>query len=334
MSDLSPIEMKNENVSKSKSKNKTSWTKFGKSILSNLIYTIILGFIGANFVYIMYADLDSWFPSNGSTLPYQTTKVANGNSFKDKISKMFSNFKGGSSEGINNENDNKNFCNNLENLVRGSDDKFKKFHDKIGLQEFGFPYSWVSNESGILNIIKSLFGESAKYSYVNVRELLKRVLKFFKGFETVGENMLFVLSLPILILLMLYQVPLIVGFVTTYFSFVGSYFNLMPKNYGWILTIIITFFTMAISIPTGLLWSFLIGMFQMVQLYVTLLAMPLFDIDVVREILYCKSHILLIFFVFLTILSAFKHLEDILAVVMMITLIILTYGGLKKTKRI
>jgi hypothetical protein len=324
--------MKNENTSKSKKK--TDWVKFGKSILTNLIYTIILGFIGANFVYIMYTDLDSWFPSNSSTLPYQSPNVGNGNSFKDKFSKMFSNFRGGSSEEINSEKDIKNFCNNLENLVQGSDDKFKKLHDKIGLHEFGFPYSLVSDESGILNIIKSLFGESSKYSYVSSRELLKRVLKFFKGFETVGENGLFVLSLPILILLMLYQVPLIVGFITTFFSFFGSYFNLMPANYGWILTIIITFFTMAISISTGLLWSLLIGMVQTVQLYVTLLAMPLFDIDVVREILYCKSHILLIFFVFLTILSAFKHLEDILAVVIMISLIILTYGGLKKTKKI
>lgn len=329
MSDLSPIEMKNENTSKSKKK--TDWAKFGKSILSNLISTIILGFIGANFVYIMYADLDSWFPSDPSVLPYQTTKVANGNSFKDKISKMFSNFSGGSSEEINNEKDIKNFCNNLENLVRGSDDKFKKLRDKIGLNEFGFPYSWDTDKSGILNIIKSLFGESAKYSYINSRGILKRVLKFFKAFETVGENLLFVLSLPILILLVLCQVPLIIGFISTYFSFVGSYFNLMPANYGWILTIIITFFTMLLSISTCFMWSFLIGMVQMVQFYVTLLAMPLFDINVVREILYCKSHILLLFFVLLTIVSAFKHLENIVAIVMAVTLLVLTsYKWVKK----
>jgi hypothetical protein len=331
MSDLSLIEMKNENTSESESKKKTDWAKFGKSILSNLICTIILGFIGANFVYIMYADLDSWFPSDPSTLPYRTTKVANGNSFKDKISKMFSNFRGGSSEEINSENDSKNFCNNLENLVRGSDDKFKKLSGKIGLNEFGFPYSWDSDESGILNIIKSLFGKSAKYSYINSRGILKRVLKFFKGFETVGENLLFVLSLPILILLVLCQMPFIIGFVSTLFSFAGSYFNLMPANYGWILTIIITFFTMFLSISSGLLWSILIGMVQMIQLYVTLLVMPLFDIDVVREILYCKSHILLLFFVLLTILSAFNHLENILAIVMAVTLLVLTsYKWVKK----
>jgi len=331
MSELSAIEMKkeniiNENTTKEKAK-KSDWKKFGKSILTNLIYTILLGFIGSNFIYVLYANLDQWFPSDPNKLPYKLP--ARG--FKDKLSGIFSrlkSFKGGSSElGVSD-------CEKLKDNIQESSSKFSKLFNKLGFDELGFPYTFINNERGIINIFKNLFGESARYSYTTDRNVLKRIISFIQRFENIGENLLFIFSLPLLMLLLIYQIPAIFGFITTLISFISTYFTSMSSNYGWIITIIISFFTFLITFGIGTFWSGMIGITQSIQLFVTLLIMPLFDFDNVRNIFFCKSHILSILFVIMTISSAFSHLEDVPAVIMMITLIILTYGGLKKTKKI
>lgn len=331
MSELSAIEMKKENIQnendiKEKAK-KSDWKKFGKSILMNLIYTILIGFIGSNFLYVLYTNQDIWFPSEPNKLPYAIPNKG----FKDKISGLFSrlkSFKGGSSElGVTD-------CEKLKTNIQESSSKFLKLLNKLGFNELGFPYTFINNERGIINIFKNMLGESARYSYTTDRSIIKRIIAFIERFENVGENLLFIFSLPLLMLLLVYQVPAILGFITTLISFISTYFNSMSSNYGWIITIIITFFTFLITFGIGTFWSGMIGITQSIQLFVTLLIMPLFDFDNVRNIFFCKSHILSILFAIMTISSAFSHLEDVPAVIMMISLIILTYGGLKKTKKI
>lgn len=334
MSDLSPIESKKENISSEENKKKSNWKKFGKSILINIIYTILIGFIGSNFIYVMYSNLDMWFPSDPNKLPYAL--ASSNKSLKDKLSGMFSSFKsqfkGGATADIPNIDDS--ICLNLKRNIQSNSAKYAKLFNNIGFNNVGFPYTLINDESGFVNLFKNLFGESARYGYVTDREILKRVFKFFESFGATGENILFILSLPILIILLLFQIPTILGFVTSYVSYILTYFKSMSSNYGWLITILVSIFILAIVISIGLTWSAAIGIAQMIQLYVTLLIMPLFDLDMVREILYCKSHLLSIVFTLLTIGSAFKHLENMPASVMMITLIFLTYGGLKKAKKI
>jgi FtsZ-binding cell division protein ZapB len=53
MSEFSAIEMKKENIENENNKNKskkTDWQNIGKSILTNKIYTILIGFVGSNFI--------------------------------------------------------------------------------------------------------------------------------------------------------------------------------------------------------------------------------------------------------------------------------------------
>lgn len=330
MSDLSPIEMKKENVSNDQNKKKSNWTKFGKSILINLIYTILLGLIGSNFLYILFCNLDTWFPSDPNKLPYQSNSPQG---LREKAISMFSNvkslFKGGSESEMLDD-----VCKNIKKNIQGNNGKYVDLLNKLGFDKVGFPYTLINDEAGLVNIVKNLFGESARYSYTTDRELLKKILIFFSGFENMGENLLFVLSLPILITLLLLQIPLILGFVTSIISFIGTYFKSMSKNYGWIITIIISLFTFLFTLSIGGIWSGMIGVAQSIQLFVTILLMPLFDFDAIRQIIYCKSHLLYIIFVLFTILSAFTHLENLPASVMSITLIILIYSGLKQTKKI
>lgn len=331
MSELSPIEMKkemieNENDIKNGSK-KTDWKNFGKSILTNLIYTILIGFIGSNFIYILYSNLDTWFPSEPNKLPYAFPNKG----MHEKISGIFSrlkSFKGGSSElGIND-------CEKIKDNIKQNSIKFSKLFDKLGFGEVGFPYTFINKEPGIISMFKNLLGESARYSYTTDRYILKRGLLFINTFENIGENLLFIFSLPLLMFLLVFLVPGILGYITTFISFILTYFESMTNNYGLLLTIIISFFTLFITLGIGMFWSGIIGITQYIQLLIKLLIMPLFDFDNVRNIFFCKSHILSILFVIMTISSAFTHLEDVPAVIMMITLIILTYGGLKKTKKI
>jgi hypothetical protein len=330
MSELSPIEMKKENISEEQKKKKSDWKNFGKSILYNLIYTILIGLIGSNFVYVLYSNLDTWFPSDPNKLPYQ-----NSQSLREKASRVFSNikslFKGGGDDTGDFE---YNVCNNLKKNIQHNSEKYSKLFKNLGFNEVGFPYTFINNESGIVNIFKNLFGESARYSYVSGRELLKIILRFFISFDTIGENLVFVFALPILSLLLLFQIPTIFGFLTSCISFILTYFKSMSTNYGWIITIIVSLFTFLIIFSIGSTWSGMIGITQIIQLFTTFLIMPLLDFDKVRQIFFCKSHILSILFTVMMISSSLKYLEDIIAFVMIIVLCILTYGGLKNTKKI
>ena len=57
---------------------KNDWKGFGIGILSNLLWTIMTGFIACNFVYISQSNLDAIFPTDCNSAPY------NGN-FKNKV---------------------------------------------------------------------------------------------------------------------------------------------------------------------------------------------------------------------------------------------------------
>ena len=331
-SNFSPIEMKRENISESGKK--SDWKKFGMSLLNDLIFTIIIGFIGANFVYMSLVDLNLFFPSDPAKLPYK-----NASNLKSKLNGIFSIFKGGAGEDISsqklNDVQSKSVCDNLSKLLDDSSgEKMKQLLSKLGFNEVGFPYSLVTDKSGLLATYGSSIGTATISSYAFSRGVLKRVLSFFNSFGNVGSNLLFILGLPILIILFLSQIPLILGFGSTFISLIIEYFNFMPDRYGLLITLFITFFFGFLILGIDIIWAMLVGITQMIQLYGTLLVLPLFDIDNVREIIFCKSHLLLIMYVLLTASSAFKHLENVQASILSLSLIILTFMGLKKTKKI
>lgn len=49
---------------------KNDWKKFGIDIVSNLIWTLITGFVACNFVYISQSNLDAFFPTDCQSAPY------------------------------------------------------------------------------------------------------------------------------------------------------------------------------------------------------------------------------------------------------------------------
>ena len=62
------------------------WGLFGMNVLSSLCTVLVIGFLGANFVYYTRINLDSFFPSDIDQRPY-TDENKNGN----KLPPLFSN---------------------------------------------------------------------------------------------------------------------------------------------------------------------------------------------------------------------------------------------------
>jgi hypothetical protein len=368
---LSPIEMKKEKISLSNNK-RSDWKKFGKSVFKNLIYTILISIVGANAVYLSLSDLDKLLPSDPNKLPYSPVEVESNTSYKKKIQQavkngvktaqhLFNNRKqllregkdflsrqvknsqtggGDVSEEINDTAKRiKLMCDGLkDNILKTQDtsSNFDKFYVQNGFSKVGFPYNYITKDKpGIMSVFKNMLGESSKYSYSTGRNLFKIFLKFFSGFDDIGLNALFILTLPIIIILFLYQIPFIIGFVTTFLSFLGSFFKLMPEKYGWSVTILIAIFLGSVFLFLDMFWALSIGIIQMFRFLSTLFFLPiLIDTKNVLKIIGCRSPIIIIIFTLLTMLSAYSNLDSTESTVFIIVLIILTAAILKNISKI
>jgi hypothetical protein len=313
---LSPIEMKKNNSSdmNKNNKKKNDLLLFTKSVFMNFIYAILFGIIGSNVLYISLIP-GTLFSTNPNDLPYTSGGLKGGSSNRTFSNSLKQTMKGG---GIGD-----NLCGFTSQDVLDSKKAMEFILEKTKSNTFGFPYNLIKTPpDGMFQIIKNLFGESSKYSYVTCRKLITTIIKMFEG----SENWLFMLSVPVLWGLLLFFVPFFLGSFLTYISFIGEYFYLMSNKYGWIFTIFFTLFIGILIIFLGLFWSGAVGFVQMIRLYGTFLLLPILkDTKHVLKIFNCKSHIIISLFVILTTLSCFTHLDIIPAVITSLVLIYLSY---------
>lgn len=310
--ELSPIEMKKEATS---NKDISNFKNFGIAVFKNTIYLILVGLIGSNFVYIstLKDNLNKLFPTDENSLPYSEKSGYSGGSNCLKNKSMFSvsnvfKYRGG--------NDSEDICNTSNNIVSNDEDDFK----------VGFPYNYITETPDTLfSIFKNIIGRSTRDSYIAGREMIKMFFKKTNKYGNRGQYALFILSPIILFFLILYQVPLIIGGFVTFIMFIRHYFDLL-LNYGKVSFVLISLFLGAFILGIDAGWSILVGIAQMFSLYGTLLIYPLInDLTTVRKIFACKSNILIFLFVLLTIMDAFKHLSNVLAITMSICLVIMLF---------
>lgn len=275
-----------------------NWGGFIKSVITAFITVIIIGFLGANFVYLTRIDLNLWFPTEPYSNPY------NKNPTLDEKAKSFNKIPKGGGCGL---------------PIDITESKLWSNKYFRGLFDYGWPYT-LSPDNGkdedwlsFGEIVSSWFTRAVKYSYIWLRILIQAVISFSSSFCDLvpeqGKDIVpfiigpFVLMLLISIASMWYIPSLISIFVYSTggwnlaWSIVGLFF-------GW--TWIVPLFT-----------SFV----QMFGLSFKLLLLPLLlDGRKLLEIMGHKWNVYFMGFLFfgMCIAGAFRNLNIIVACVMSI----------------
>ena len=274
MSETSSLIDEKKNQKTNEKKKNVDWMGFLKATGFNILYVIIWGMIGANIVYFLHSDLDAFFPSEGYKIPYSYNSISKqiGGKYKKENGKCYSDY--------------------TSNEISLGLISLKK---KLGMDKVGFPYSGITQEYGIKNVFSNLFGSSARYSYVFGRIIIKT---FFEGIRTKdgwAETYVFIFIPIILLFIILFQIPLFFGFLTTIWGSITS------SKFGWFWTFYL------FGIP--FLWAGLVGVSQSINFFITIFFVPIFtDFEKVKEVLACNTLLLNVLFLMLTIRSVFTHL--------------------------
>jgi hypothetical protein len=302
---LSPIEQAKLNASQSSNKDKkevdnnankkkkNDWEAFGLDVVKNIIYIVLWGLIGANFIYISRSNLDAWFPTNSNAPPY----------FDPSKQSSFGGIMGKTSE---------------RTQIKIDVDQSKMLYDTLGMNKVGFPYNKITDKSGFSNIIGHYFGQSARFSYTSGRGIIKSFLNFFKGGENKKEIALFLIGFPLFVLSCIFLLPLFIGGFTT---FIGQF---TTGKLG------ILFSILAMIFGVGFFWSIGVGVVQFLQFLITFTILPpLINLDKILTIISDRGELLLGIFTALIIYSAFKRLDNVIAIIMLVSAIFIVGG--KKT---
>jgi hypothetical protein len=287
-------------------KPKNDWEKFGISIITNLITVLLVGLLGANFIFFSRINLDYFFPTNVDKEPYvssnQNTQQSGGSKKRGGKKNPFF-MKGGN-------NDSKDgLCGEEINYTNS-----KIFNNKYfkSMYEFGFPYNLVKdkNEVGIFSFIKEWFSNKVMYSY----QLLRKFIQSSIGMSnvvcsTAGPFWSFVLG-PVFLLAAMF-VSLFWGVVSIFSFFINENQGL----FGYITTLVGFLFGYTFITAFGLEFVQIIG------LIFSLFVLPLMiNKDEVLKTMsegYNSWYLRILFFIFV-LNSAFKYLDNIIAVVMLI----------------
>lgn len=301
---VSPIDEK-KNQQMNKPKDNVNWVGFLIQVLTNIVIVLLWGMIGANFVYFMHTNLDAWFPDNPNLPPYMEPK--RGTSMYDSIKSMAKKIK--RSYGGKYTDD----CSPVYETSEATA-KLLGLKEKLGMNKLGSPYDGITDDFGIKALFSNMFGSSTRYSYVMSRRLLKTIFRTLQGMGGSGETLIF-LFVPLILAIILFQIPFFFGFFTTLWGEITS------SSYGWFWTWILLF-----VFGISLLWPLAVGISQSIQFFVTMLMLPMYaDFDMIKEILSCNSHLLGGLFALLTIVAASANLNGILTLVTAVMMAFLWY---------
>jgi len=301
---VSPIDEK-KNQQAPKPKENINWVGFLTQVLVNIVIVLIWGMIGANFVYFMHTNLDSWFPDNPNFPPYaEPIRATNISDRIKSIAKKFKRSSGGK------------YADGCSPVYESNEatSKMLGLKEKLGMNKSGAPYDGITDDFGIKALFSNMFGSSTRYSYVMARRLLKTIFRSLQGMGGSGETLIF-LFVPLILTAILFQVPFLFGFFTTLWGEITS------SSYGWFWTWIFLF-----VFGISLLWPLVVGISQSIQFFVTMLILPMYaDFDMIKEILACNSHLLGGLFALLTIVAASANLNGILTLVTAVMMTFLWY---------
>ena len=227
-----------------KEEKKNNWGKFISKVFSAFFSILIIGILGANFVYMTRINLDLFFPSDVSQRPYtDENKIGNKlPSLFPQLQRGGKKMKGGAGP--------PGSCGEPIDFTQSPLFKNKYFS---GMFEYGFPYSMNSEEYTFGGIISNWFVNKVQYSYAWLRQTIKIIVDFVGSTcALVPESMQsivpfifgpFVLSL-IILLASLWWIPTMVSFFWNENSDWGLIISIIGLFLGWtwFLPVILTFF--------------------------------------------------------------------------------------------
>ena len=289
-----PIDQKKTDQSKESGETTdNNWVSFGMSVLTSLIKTLLIGLIGANFIFFSTRsndELSMFFPGTGSKF-YSPVPAQSGGDFKcHKTS-------GPKLPGMN--------TNVLKSLGIGT----------VG----GWPYSLWKNGNGeaggfSLNSFENWFSETTADSFGRNRGFLVEWIKLFapKKDNVLSNNLLQMVIIAPLTLTIGQFIALIAGFIGTLYSAITA------KSWGWQWSLIGVFFAYTFIIASSA------AVIQFLQFLATFLALPLFsNLKIIKEIMSCNSGALGWLFGALVVSSSLTTLDSTVSTTMIVVYVLL-----------
>lgn len=284
---------------------KNNWGGFVGKVFSAFFSILIIGILGANFVYMTRINLDLFFPSDVSQRPYTDENKAG-----NKLPPLFSqNQKGGKKM----KGGSTGSCGAPIDFTQSPLFNNKYFS---GMFEYGFPYTMSSKENTFGGIISNWFVNKVQYSYSWLRITIKTIIDFISSTcALVPESMQAIVpfvfgpfvTLLIILIASLWWIPTLVSFFWNENSDWGMGISILGLFLGWtwLLPVILTLFQVV-----GVIFSF------------TVLPVML-NAKKIMEIMGSKfnSYYLTLSLLLMVIGAAFKDLNIIIAIVMTIIFI-------------
>lgn len=188
-----------------KAANPDNWVAFLKSILTSMVYVLIIGTLGSNFTYLLTeTDFNASLPGNLNNLPYNPPGA--------RIPK-FGAMKGG---------DGTKFLNKL-----------------YPSNQLWFPYSfpYESLEKGtFLFEFSSLFTQSIAFAFASGRTLLAKMMGFFQDLNAQTPYLFYLYPIIILLLTIVPVIP-ILGLIL---GIVGGFNTELPYAILWLVLCLLT----------------------------------------------------------------------------------------------
>lgn len=295
----------NDETNETNSSGENNWGDFLKAVVKSLITALILGLLGANYVFLTRINLDMFFPTEVSQRPYNDENKI-GNKLPPLCSTKYSDvpmtggkkMKGGSNTG----------CGIPINICDS-----KIFENKFfkGMFDYGFPYNLESKDDTFGSFFSDWFSNKVKYSYVWLRTLTKTLISFTSSLcvltpEKANDIIPFIVG-PIIMSLLItvssfWFIPSMISIFVNETSDMGMLFSFIGLFFGW--TWFLAMFT---------------SFFQMFGLMFKLILLPIMMNP--RKIIEIMGHdyntyfMKLLFFI-MVISAAFKNLNLIVAIVM------------------
>jgi len=311
---------KNNNTAPEEPKG-SDWVGFAKSIVSALILVFVWALIGSNFMYLQnyvaknetyYGNL---FPTESRKPPYSDTS---------SIESLRSDIGAAARKGL------EAMKGKLSRVRKGGLDKLEKqpllkrvptqfggapnseryatFQKVAGLDKFSFPYTWKKSEPGLWGDFKAWLANSVEFSYIFGRDMMNKMFDLTYGLEgSVGAWLIILLSVPLVAILL--QIVPIYGFLSTLFG------EFQAPNKGWLWALVFLFI-----LGFDFLIAGAVGIVQTLQLFFTMLVLPLFlDHKGVFEIMSEHSIFYTGMFGFMVVANSFSYLETAPSIMMFLT---------------
>ena len=293
---------KNDKNDKNENKVKNDWKGFITSLITSLITVLLIGLLGANFVYLTRINTNLFFPTDSEQRPY-TDKTKTGTPLPPLFKARGDIMTGGSSG---------NGCGMPIDITNSKLLENKYFK---GTFDYGFPYNMENGEDTFGGVITSWFSNKVKYSYIWLRMVEKSIVTFFESLcamspDSARDIIPFILG------------PLIIGIVLAITSLwfipamVSVFWNENANSkFGIWISIIGLFFGWTWSVP--ILTSFVQIFTSMFKFILLPVLMNSSDILNIMGKSFNAWWLKLIFFILVT-SAAFSKLDLYIALIMMI----------------